>query len=64
MINFVKNTPPKRPRKLVSCFINQHDKYKLEVVTQAIITFISSALVWGRQIIKMLLVRRVHGEEE
>jgi len=64
VINFVKNTPPKRPRKLVSCFINQHDKYKLEVVTQAIITFISSALVWGRQIIKMLLVRRVHGEEE
>ena len=64
MINFVKNTPPKRPRKLISCFINQHDKYRLEVVTQTIIIFISGALVWGRQIIKTLLVRRVHGEEE
>ena len=48
MINFVKNSP----------------QYRLEVVTQTIIIFISGALVWGPQIIKMLLVRRVHGEEE
>ena len=62
MINFVKNTPPKRPRKLVSCSIDQHDKYRLEVVTQTIAIFISGALVWDRLMIKMLLTRRVHGE--
>ena len=39
MKNVVKNTPPKRPRKLVSGFIDQHDKCKLEVVTQTIIIF-------------------------
>ena len=39
MKNVVKNTAPKRRRKLVSCFIDQHDKCKLEVVTQTIIIF-------------------------